>query len=348
MSSVARQDPAPGEPTPAGGAGRAPQASAVVQRGALTPAGGAAAETSRRDPAPARGAARGYYPTDVVMLFYLLLAGIALLVSPLRFPERPGLAAAYYGLLLLVALLRFAPRTGHPVWLFLRHWYFFLSLPFLYGSVSYLNRLLTMRYFDSEVARIDQVIFGVQPSQVLHGLLPFAPLSEFLHLSYLLYLGLVPLVGMTLYLRGRRKAYREFATTALLVYLSCYLLFILIPVRGPFHFFGPLDPLPVGSFFASLVSGMLHSGSSAGTAFPSSHVAAAVAIWIVSRRYQRWISKIVGVLVAGIFVGTVYGGFHYAVDAVAGLAMGILLGVYGRRIHVMLERVTGYSPDAGS
>jgi membrane-associated phospholipid phosphatase len=243
--------------------------------------------------------------------------------------------------LILVALLRFAPRDGHPAWRFVRHWYFFIGLPFLYGSVRYLNRLLTMRFFDGDIVRIEQGIFGVQPSQVLHELLPFAPLSEFLHLSYLLYLTLVPLVGFPLYFQRRWEAYREFAITALGTYLFCYLIFILIPVRGPFHFFGPLDPPPVGGFFASLTHGMLHGVSSVGTAFPSSHVAAAVAIWMISRRYQQWISKVVWVVAAGILVGTVYGGFHYAVDALGGLLIGVVAGWVGPRLHAGLRRVVG-------
>ncbi|MBD3237002.1 MAG: phosphatase PAP2 family protein [Candidatus Eisenbacteria bacterium] len=282
---------------------------------------------------------RGYYPADVVLLVYLLVTGIPLLLSPYSFPGRGDYMMMHFGGLLLVSLLHFAPRAGHPLWRFVRHWYIFFGLPFLYGALRHLNRLLSLDFFDGEVVRVEEAIFGCQPSQILHQLLPFGSLSEFLHLSYLLYLALIPLVGFSLYYAGRRAAHREFATTALSAYFTCYLLFILLPVRGPFHYFGPLDPPPVGGFFASLVHDMLHGASSVGTAFPSSHVAAAVAIWLVSRRHQPVISKIVGVLALGILVGTVYGGFHYAVDAAVGLLVGIAIGLLGPRLHGGLARL---------
>ena len=68
---------------------------------------------------------------------------------------------------------------------------------------------------------------------------------------------------------------------------------------------------------------LLAAGSSRGTAFPSSHVAAAVVATLAALRTQRRVGIVLGVLTAGLTVGTVYGGFHYAVDALAGVAVGV-------------------------
>jgi membrane-associated phospholipid phosphatase len=55
------------------------------------------------------------------------------------------------------------------------------------------------------------------------------------------------------------------------------------------------------------------------------------------------------VIAAGILFGTVYGGFHYAVDSLAGLAVGIAFGWLGPRMHRALlarEESAGETPIA--
>ncbi|GAF87474.1 unnamed protein product, partial [marine sediment metagenome] len=70
----------------------------------------------------------------------------------------------------------------------------------------------------------------------------------------------------------------------------------------------------------------------------SSHVAAITCVWLVSRRSLGRLSWIVLTIAVGIFIGTVYGGFHYAVDAVAGVLVGLALGAQGPRIHTAITR----------
>jgi membrane-associated phospholipid phosphatase len=72
---------------------------------------------------------------------------------------------------------------------------------------------------------------------------------------------------------------------------------------------------------ARLVYGVLSLGSAIGTAFPSSHVAATVAVvattWSASRRLFA-VTLVPAVL---LVVATVYCQMHYGVDALAGLAV---------------------------
>ncbi len=68
---------------------------------------------------------------------------------------------------------------------------------------------------------------------------------------------------------------------------------------------------------------MLLAGSAKGAAFPSSHVAGAVVIWLLAWKLSRGVFWAFAPVVPALILGTVYGGFHYAVDALAGVATGV-------------------------
>lgn len=286
---------------------------------------------------PARGMAvsreRGYLPADVVTLAYLGLVALLVLVSPLRAPLPAGLIAWHAAFLAVTIALRWAPRGGHPWVRFLRVTHPLIGLPVFYSGVQHLSRLVTSGYHDEGILRLEEACFHCQPSQLMHQWLPWVPLSELLHLAYGLYILLVPIGVFVLLGRRRFTALTMFTTSVMGTFFVCYLVFIFFPVKGPFQHIGPIDPAAKGVLFPQLVHRMLTHGSSVGTAFPSSHVAAAVTVWWVTRAHVgRW-SLLFLLTAAGIFVGTVYGGYHYALDAVAGLAVGVAGGALWPRFH---------------
>ncbi|MFH1143167.1 MAG: phosphatase PAP2 family protein [Candidatus Eisenbacteria bacterium] len=299
------------------------------------------AEPAGRPLAKRRLADRGWYPADLVVLGYLVITGLFVLLAPLPWAAKEEYATLHFLFLLVVLLLHYVPRSASRPLHFFRHIYAFLSLPFLYKAIPEINRITSPGYFDDWVARYESLIFGCQPSQIFYSAVPWVVLSEFLHLTYMFYLVLVPIVSLTLYFSKRFDAVEEFTTTVMATFLFCYAIFSIFPVRGPFYYFGPIDPSMKGVLFPQLTHDMLTRGAAVGTAFPSSHVAVAVAIWLAARRHLRRLSHVLMVVAASIFVGTVYGGFHYALDAVAGLAVGILFGWLGPRLHSWLRGLIG-------
>jgi membrane-associated phospholipid phosphatase len=104
------------------------------------------------------------------------------------------------------------------------------------------------------------------------------------------------------------------------VYGICFVAYALFPVDGPRYLVGAAAAPegPIRSFVLTL----LDRGSSRGTAFPSSHVAASVVSSLCALRYQRRVGVVVTLVTAALIVATVYGGFHYAVDALVGVILG--------------------------
>ena len=285
---------------------------------------------------------RGYTPLDLVTGGYFAITAIILAVRHDRIPHGTHYLLLHIAILAAIALLGFIPRRGHVLLMFLRDSYTLWALPLLYKEVGILNRLVWPRFFDSIVLGWEHGLFGVFPSLFLRSWLPNRLLDEFLHFSYLTYYGLVPILGFWLYLRGREELCRVFATTVMVTFFSCYLMFIFFPVAGPYYVFVQ-DKIGSG-IFPPIVHRVLASGASRGAAFPSSHVAGAVAVLWMAARFERPLVPLLGTLCAGIFFGTVYGGFHYGVDALAGLGVGVLCSLAGPGIHSWLLRRARLGP----
>ncbi len=292
---------------------------------------------------------RGYLPVDIVIMGYLTLTGLLLVISPHTLPGKMAYTTIHFTLLAVIALFRFLPRTTGPTSLVMvRHWYPIACLPLFYTSLRLLNRMVTTEFYDNRIVALENAIFGYHPSQELYRLVPSRLLSEFAHFSYLFYLVLIPLVALLVFSRFRFPALAEYTFSMSLTFFACYTIFILFPVVGPYHYFGAIDPASKPGVVCHLVDRILEGGSSLGTAFPSSHVAAAFCIWGVSRPYLGRLSWAVLAIAVGILVGTVYGGFHYAVDSLAGLPIGLAGGLLGPRLHRVLGRRLGYIDQPGS
>jgi membrane-associated phospholipid phosphatase len=202
----------------------------------------------------------------------------------------------------------------------LRDWLPLAVGPFLYVALRWLIAGVGRPHADALVQGWERWLLPGNPSATWAPRMPSLALSESLHLAYVSYYLLIYAPPAILYLRGRR---REFAMTVLalaIVYGVCFTAYLVFPVDGPRFLSGPAAAPegPVRDFVLRLLA----DGSSRGTAFPSSHVAASVVASLCALRVQRPLGLIVAVLTAGLTLGTVYGGFHYGVDAFAGLIVG--------------------------
>ncbi|WP_428277401.1 phosphatase PAP2 family protein [Candidatus Palauibacter sp.] len=101
--------------------------------------------------------------------------------------------------------------------------------------------------------------------------------------------------------------------------------FHVLPVAGPRYEFVQIGgEIGEGTLFG-IVHGILETGSSKGTAFPSSHIAASLAGVVAAGREDRRWFRLLLVPELALTAGTVYGRFHYAVDALAGILLGLLV-----------------------
>ncbi|MFW6080070.1 MAG: phosphatase PAP2 family protein [Gemmatimonadota bacterium] len=287
----------------------------------------------------------GVRPVDRMCALYAVVSGAAL-VFPHRPAGWPWIALAHavaVALLLRLGLAgpllarigRRAPRlTG-----FLHDAYPLLLVPALYGELAALNVAVhDGRYFDEWIIGWEALLFGGQPSRDLAGALPVPLLSEVLHGAYLSYYLIIYAPPLALYLAARREAFREVVFALMLTFFVHYLFFIYFPVQGPRYLFEPPVVEEAAGPLYGLAHAVLETGSSRGAAFPSSHVGIAAAQTLLVARFLPLWLPVVALLSVGLAAGAVYGGFHYATDALAGLALGLPLAALAPAVRHRLDR----------
>ena len=205
----------------------------------------------------------------------------------------------------------------------LSSWAALILIPLFYTEIALLNQSFGAGYHDSLVLSWEGFLFG-SPATELAGKYPYPLLSESLHLAYFSYYPIVYIPPLILFFSRRREAFQTTVVTLLATASVCFVFFVYFPVQGP-RYFGPPESIPEGPIRA-LTLFILENGSSRGAAFPSSHMAMTVCQAMVQLRYQPPIGILVTLISVGVGVGAVYGGFHYAIDMLAGAVVGLVVG----------------------
>jgi membrane-associated phospholipid phosphatase len=268
-------------------------------------------------------------PLDRLFAIYLLTAVPALAFAH-RPPAWPLLLALHTTAILLAwpvpAVQRALSRAASGVRRTVRaivDWAPLLLVPLLYKELAILNTAVHGGgYFDEMVIAWEQVIFSGQPSRDWAAAAPRLWLSEPLHAAYLSYYFIIFVPPLLLFLKGRTAEFRAGVFALMLAFFTHYIFFIYFPVQGPRYLFPPPGAELANGYFYQLAHRVLEVGSAQGAAFPSSHVGVSVAQTLVVWRYLPRLTPVFALLTLGLALGAIYGGFHYATDAVAGILLG--------------------------
>ena len=266
------------------------------------------------------GRATPLRPVDLLLAAYLAVVSVVAIV------RAPGLPRSWWLLLahtLFGVLLYLLTRPGlGPVGRSIREIYPLLLLFSLYSELDVLNGPGGATVYDDVVQGWELAIFGTQLSTEWWRAMPSRFWSAVLHAAYLSYYLII--VAPAFYFAWRRDlaALRHFILVVMSTFVLCYLVFIFLPVAGPYYVFPRPDPWFLDNVFARAVYDTLATGSSYGAAFPSSHVAAAVAATLSAGRGSRALGWTLAVPTALLSVAVVYCQMHYGVDAIAGLLTG--------------------------
>ncbi|HEV8265923.1 MAG TPA: phosphatase PAP2 family protein [Gemmatimonadales bacterium] len=268
---------------------------------------------------------RRFTRIDLATLAYVGLATVAVLLS-FEGDDIPGWPWLLLSHALLVTLVLLAPRAraAGPVGRFLGDWYPMLLLAAFYGEIGVLTLDAGFQN-DLAIQRLEAWVFGSQVSYSWIRELPNPLLSWILHACYLAYYPILFAAPLGLWLGGRRDEARHTIFAVVVTFYLCYVVFLFFPVAGPRYAYDAAQNAATGVGPARVAQWLLDRGDSWGAAFPSSHVAAAVVATGMALRYQRPLGLVLLPFTGGLILAVVYGQFHYAVDAIAGLVVAALM-----------------------
>jgi membrane-associated phospholipid phosphatase len=240
----------------------------------------------------------------------------------------------------------------------------FMSFAFTYLAYRNLKSfvaLINYRSYDQQLTDLDHwMAFGHDPATLMHDLLGTGFAAHVLSWIYLIYIPLVAVsVSIALaFVERMREAYVFVAT-----YMYCWILgtisYYAIPTLGPFatdsRLFDKLDRTGVTGLQDALttqrftvISDNLGEERVAGIAgFASLHVGVVVAAWLLLRYYrQRTLSWVIFAFLVPTVISTIYFGWHFLIDDIAGFLIGwfsLLLGratVYPRVLMIWRRKAT--------
>ena len=238
-----------------------------------------------------------------------------------RAGEVPSAALGVHGNVGLTAGQRFLH--------FWRHWYPHLFFLFCFEEMAKLVHLFTPGWEDAKLMAFDHWLTGVNPSLWLEQFAHPA-LNEFMQFAYFTYFVFLLVIGGILYYRREWKSYWAVMTYSAVGYGLGYVIAMFFPVQSPwFSMAGIWHSELTGGPFTALINLIEKFGRVHGAAFPSQHVAGAVASLWGAWRHRRWLFWVFLPLVLCMCVSTVYVRNHYVADVFGGMVTGTLGYVIG-------------------
>jgi membrane-associated phospholipid phosphatase len=259
---------------------------------------------------------------DLLLLGYLAIVSVVAAWRASQAPESWWLLLAHALVVVLVYLVT-RPGLG-PVGRTIREIYPLLLLPGLYSELDILNSAVVPVH-DQLVQHWELIVFGGQISREWWQTAPSRVWSTVFHAAYLSYYLIVSAPALYFAWRGDLHAVRRFVLVVIATFVICYLIFIVFPVAGPYYEFSRPAAWFTNNLPARLTYEALATGSSYGAAFPSSHVAAALAATLAAARSSPRLGLLLLVPTLLLTIGVVYCQMHYGVDVLGGLAVGLLV-----------------------
>ncbi len=270
--------------------------------------------------------------TAVAVLLLMIVLG---LVFPDRVDDAERLMARNgLAFILVLSITAISGFFNTPLRSAMRTVGVLLLISFLFDTADGVQHLLAAGWQDKALIEFESRITGVELSILLQSHV-HPVLTEWMMMSYVLYIPLLPLIAWLCYRVGGEPRLYQYLFSLLAVNVLCVIGFVLYPIASQL-FYDPAQysvPLAGGPFTAAAewIRENLHSP---GRSFPSPHCAAGTVMLVFLIRGNRRWTLIAAPFLLCILPATVYGRFHYVSDGIVGifLALAVLRIVLPARI----------------
>jgi len=282
---------------------------------------------------------------EKLVFAFLALVLLASFFFPLRLEDRLKVWGLNLATAFILFLLSGYGSERRSAWLVVvRDWLPCLLIPLAYRESGLFSTPDPTHHLDHLFIQWDNAL--LQNSLIMHSRSLLSPwLDLYLEFFYLLCYPLVPL-GLWSLIGARQQGIQlpskdkgadlpieRFWTSVLLAVLTCYLIYPLFPLTPPrvlFHNLGAPEP---HSALRQINLWLLRQNGDQASLFPSGHVAGVTATALAVRAELPRLGWVFVGAAASVALATVIGRYHYAVDAAAGVLVGLAAFFIARRIH---------------
>ena len=267
-------------------------------------------------------------PYDILSLLFLVCINLLILFFHSNLDSWFVYVVGHLFLMVIIVMIVFVlPRFQSSIVRSIRNTYSFFLLFFLFEEMERFTHLLFPDWKNSLLIDIDHFIFGVHPTVWLERLTTL-PLTEFLECIYFSYYVLLPVCGFLLYFTVPRDVFEGALTAVAMAFYLCFIGYILLPAEGPWKTMAHLQTIDMNtSFCRQIVAAVQSRAGIVGGCFPSAHVSVAFAVLTSFFFYARKIFYFLLPYTILLACATVYGRYHYAIDSLVGMAIGVFSGI---------------------
>lgn len=230
---------------------------------------------------------------------------------------------------------------------FIRFWYPAFMIAFCFKEIYLLMMGLTGPLYDDILIKIDYMIFGANPTEVLFGM-SNPVLTEFLQLVYDFFYIMPVIYAMELYLWHR---YEELKYATFVILFGFYLSligYLIVPAIGPrftLHDFHTLNQELPGVFLTNFLRDIINFGESIPKgipnpeevaqrdAFPSGHTIIILLIAYLSHKLKSKSFYFYLPYSILMMFSTIYMRYHYVIDVIAGCVIAALTVFIANQIY---------------
>lgn len=280
---------------------------------------------------------RTFVPVDFILFGYILLTSLLLLIFKEKLDDKMPHIILRICVIGLIFLIKFLGEKFPGYFMtFIRYAYPLAIITFFYSETAYFKNII-FTDFDPLLVRIEEALFGFQPSIEFSVRFPYKWLNEIMFMGYSFYYFLTFLICFAVFL-FRREKFKKVTFVIIFSFFFYYLIFIAFPAVGPqFHFSYPDNYVPVYGVFGKFERWLQAMAERPTAAFPSAHIGIGIIMVYFTLVYLPRLLPAVGMIFIIICFATVYLKAHYLIDVLAGFIAGPIIGFLGSRLFSLIS-----------
>ncbi|MCK5833820.1 phosphatase PAP2 family protein [bacterium] len=278
-----------------------------------------------------------FRPADKLIYTYYVVIGFFILIAgAIGRLDKWWLFGLHHLLVILILpiILKYLDSKNGKFFLFLRIFYPLFLFGTMYRETHELDQVIIAKPLDLWFAHWDQILFKCQPFIDFAKNCSGAFFSELMHIGYFSYFILIPLVPLIWWFKNNQEKSEFRFFQLIFLYSIFFSLFIILPVQGPrIQIIEAISMERPGFIFAPFFEWLFRAADIAGAAFPSSHCGIATVVLASAVEDFPKLAPLIGLFVGLLYMATVYGRFHYAVDVAYGVGLGLICFIISPYIY---------------